>query len=149
MGAFQRDQHSRAYDAYARRALNAAVRSHHAKGRGVKVFIVSPAAQFGHRDRGGRTVNERAFTRAAYYLVVQVPRQLARARGGTTADAKPDWSLKLTWGRIENRGGRWGRSVGVRVYRRAAGRRHTARHPATAYTARPELQSRAAVESAG
>jgi len=115
------------------------------------VFIVSPAAQFGNLDRGGLTASERAFTRAAYYLVVQGPRQIARAQGATDAEiyAAPEWSLKLTWGKIENRGGRWGRSVGVRLYARAAGRRHTARHRDTAFTANRSLQSRAAVESAG
>jgi len=81
MGEFQRDQHSRQYDGYARKALLGAIRSRAAGGRGVRVFVVSPAAQFGNRDRGGLTVNERAFSRAAYYPVQQVPRQLARAKG--------------------------------------------------------------------
>lgn len=149
MGEFQRDQHSRQYDGYARKALLGAIRSRAAGGRGVRVFVVSPAAQFGNRDRGGLTVNERAFSRAAYYPVQQVPRQLARAKGLGREGAVYVWSLKLAWGKLENRRGRWGRTVGVRVFPYRAGRRHVARHADRAYTAHPELRSTAAVESAG
>jgi hypothetical protein len=76
-------------------------------------------------DRGGRTVNERAFTRAAYYPVYAVPR---------AAGELPLWSLKLAWGPIERRGDRYGRVVTVRLFRYASGYRH-ASQSASQYTA--------------
>lgn len=149
MAAWQRNPLSARYDAYARRLLLAAIRSRAERGRGVKAFIVSPAAEFRDLDSGGRTVHERELQRSLYYPVQQIPRQIARARGLGREGAVYDWSLKLRWGKIENRGGRWGRTLTVRVYRYSAGRRHVARHPDTAYTAHEELQSRAAPQRAG
>jgi hypothetical protein len=74
-------------------------------GRGVQAWIASPRAEFRARDRGGRTAHERAFTRAAYYLIF-------KGRSG--------WSLKLTWGTDADRRasayGKLARPVLVRLY---------------------------------
>lgn len=79
--------------------------------RGVLAHVASPRAEFRQLDRGGRTRHERAFTRAAYYLLVNVPRN----------EGLPSvWSLKLTWGDdLEpSSRDRLARPVTVRVYPR-------------------------------
>jgi hypothetical protein len=148
VAAFQRDPLSARYDTAARRALVAGIRAWRAGRGSVRVFIVSPGPQMRDLDRGGRTRNERAFTRACYYHVIQVPRQQARARGLPTYEARIDWSLKLTWGPVENRGGKYGRQARLRMFTKRGGHRHVKRNKGTAYTEHPELQSRAALESA-
>jgi hypothetical protein len=102
----QRDSLSVAYARHARAALVDAIGT--SPPRTARVFIASPGAEFTRTDRGGRTRHERAFTRAAYYEVQQVPR-----RTGTD----PQWSLRLDWGLIERRGHRYGRVVTVRMFR--------------------------------
>lgn len=112
------------WDRRARYALNRAVEAF-TVGQAAHVFIHSPGPQFRRLDRGGRTVNERAFTRAAYYPIYSVPRTLGEL---------PVWSLKLTWGPIERHGDRYGRTVAVRLFRYSAGYRHASRQ-ASQYTA--------------
>ena len=79
-------------------------------GRGVQAFIASPRAELRARDAGGRSAHERAFTRAAYYLVWRAPLNAGRI---------PDWSLHLAWGpdsTLEaSSHGRLARPVRVRV----------------------------------
>jgi hypothetical protein len=102
----QRDPLAVAYERHARAALVDAIRT--GPPRISRVFIASPGAEFTSTDRGGRTRHERAFTRAAYYEVQQVPR-----RTGTPQQ----WSLRLEWSLIERRGSRYGRVVTVRMFR--------------------------------
>ena len=130
-----RDRLSVAYDRQARRVLLAAIR---ARPAGYRVFVESPPAEFRDTDRANRTTHERAFTRAMYYHVVQVPRRRREPQ---------QWSLKLTWGPIERRGKRWGRHVTVKMFTVASGRRHTRQRPGTSYVERPELRSTAALSA--
>ncbi len=102
-----RDPLSVRYDRTVFRILRGAVEAH-SRRRGVATFVASPPAEFRALDKGGRTAHERAFTRAAYYRVVKVPEHLGQPQW---------WSLRLTWGPIERRGSRWGRTVQVRLYR--------------------------------
>jgi len=115
-----RDPLSVAYDTRARRVLLAAVQSHRDGGMGVTVFLPSPPREFRHLDRGGRTRHERQFQNALYYPVFSLPRQ---------ARELPQWSLKVTWGKITYHRGRWGRPARVRLYRYSAGYRHASQHP--------------------
>lgn len=112
------------WDRRARYALNMAARAH-AVNAGARLFIHSPGPQFRNLDRGGRTANERAFTRAVYYPVYAVPRQRREI---------PVWSLRLTWGAIERHGDRYGRVVEMRLFRYSSGYRHASRQ-ARQYTA--------------
>ena len=123
-GGPRRDPLSVKYDIPVRRALNAAVEAH-ARRRAAEVWVPSPPVQlFGQLDRGGRTPNERAFTRAAYYQVREVPK---------LAGEPIYWSLQLRWSPVYNRRGRWGRICYVRLrryysgagYSRTAGRRES------------------------
>ena len=79
-------------------------------GRGVQAWIASPRGEFRARDRGGRTAHERAFTRAAYYLIFK--------NGGEPG--RSGWSLRLTWGgdgdRRASAYGKLARPVLVRLY---------------------------------
>lgn len=109
----KRDPLSVRYDIPVRRALVAAVAAH-AQRRGAQVWVNSHPAHFRSVDRGGRTVEERAFTRAAYYQVREVPKHHGEA---------PYWSLQLSWSPIYKRSGnRWGRIVTVRLRRAHSGR---------------------------
>lgn len=130
MGA-RRDPLSVRYDGAVRDLMIRAARAHR-DGRGVQAWIASPRAEFRARDRGGRTAHERAFTRAAYYLVFRVPIRQGRA---------PDWSLKLTWGddgqRRASSAGRLARPVQVRLFRRSGARVRGAR-----WVDDPSLRSR-------
>ena len=105
--ATRRDPLSVHYDRSVKRAIRAAAEAHKVR-RGVTVWVSSPPAEFRALDERGRTVHERAFTRSAYYQVVSVPRALKVA---------PTWSLRLTWGPVAKRHGRWGRQVTIRLYR--------------------------------
>ncbi|MDA8318849.1 MAG: hypothetical protein M0030_03410 [Actinomycetota bacterium] len=109
----RRDPRSERYDAAAYRVLRAAAYAHR-YNRGVRTWIYSPAGQYreDQLDKGGRTANERAFIRACYYKVWREP---------INAGVVPAWSLKLTWGKLERRGRRYGRNVEVRLYKRASG----------------------------
>jgi hypothetical protein len=107
------------WDRRARYALNRAAEAF-AIGQPAKLFIHSPGPQFRSLDRGGRTANERAFTRAAYYPIQAVPRAMGEL---------PVWSLKLSWGPVERRGDRYGRVVSVRLFRYGSGYRHASRGP--------------------
>ncbi len=115
MGA-RRDPLSVRYDGVVRDLMIRAARAHR-DGRGVQAWIASPRGEFRARDRGGRTAHERAFTRAAYYLVFRVPLNRGQA---------PDWSLRLTWGddaqRRASSHGRLARPVQVRLFRRSGAR---------------------------
>lgn len=115
-----RDPLSAKYDVTARRNLEAAVEAH-SERRGVQVWVASPPAEFRDVDRGGRTRHERAFTRCCYWQVREVPLHHGQP---------VFWSLKLTWGPISKRGGRWGRVVTMRLFRAYAGRRHSLSRPA-------------------
>ena len=114
-----RDPLSVDYDPAVRRVLLAAIRERsRGNRRGARTFIYSPPRSFSRPDRGGRTADERAFTRAVYYQVRKVPEN---------AGIDPYWSVKITWGKIGRRGGRWGREAWVRVYAYGRGRRHAER----------------------
>ena len=114
-----RDALSVAYDARVRRVLLRAILARRER-KAVPVFVASPPRDFRHLDRGGRTAHERAFTRSAYYQVFRVPRM---------AGELPYYSLKLTWGPITFRNGRWGRVVRVRLFRYGSGYRHAQTRP--------------------
>lgn len=114
-----RDPLSVAYDQRVRRVLLRAIVARR-ENKAVPVFVASPPASFRRLDRGGRTAHERAFTRSAYYQVFKVPRN---------AGELPTYSLKLTWGPIAFRHGRWGRVVRVRLYRYGSGYRHAQSRP--------------------
>jgi hypothetical protein len=112
----ERDPLSVRYDGVVRQLMVRAARAHR-DGKSVQAWIASPRAEFRHRDKGGRTAHERAFTRAAYYLIFRTPIKEGQA---------PDWSLKLTWGddasRRASSGGRLARPVQVRLFRRQGAR---------------------------
>jgi hypothetical protein len=131
--AAERDPLSKRYDTMARRVLVAAIR---ARPSAYRVFVESPPREFRDTDQSGRTQHERAFTRSLYYHVVQIPRRRREPQ---------QWSLRLVWGPIERRGGRWGRRVTLRMFTVASGRRHTRKRPGTSYVERPELRSHAAL----
>ena len=84
-------------------------------GKGVLVWVASPRHQFRDKDGGGRTAEERAFTRAAYWQVWGLPRKT-----GTPMH----YSLKLTWGLelVPSSHGRRARAVQVRIYPRGKAR---------------------------
>ena len=112
----KRDPLSERYDIPVRRALEAAVAAH-ARRRGAQVWVNSHPAHYRNPDRGGRTVEERAFTRAAYYQVREVPK---------LAGEPIYWSLQLAWSPIYKRSGnRWGRIVTVRLRRYYSGARYS------------------------
>jgi hypothetical protein len=123
-----RDRLAAAYAAPARRALLAAINAdpHISSG-----YVTSPPREFRELDRGGRTPHERAFTRAAYYEVIQVPRRTGTPRR---------WSLQLDWGPIERRGERYGRTVKLRLFH-YGGRAYQAALRRGAYTSDPALRS--------
>ena len=106
----ERDPLSVRYDAVTWQVLTRAARASRSR-HGVRIWIASPVG--GARDKGGRTRNERAFTRSAYYRVFRVPLNVGQV---------PDWSLKLTWGSDADRkasaAGRLARPVVVRLYPR-------------------------------
>ena len=88
----------------------------HKQRRGAQVWVASQPVHFRNTDRGGRTVEERAFTRAAYYQVREVPK----------LNGEPIyWSLQLSWSPIYKRRGRWGRIVTVRLRRYYSGARYS------------------------
>ena len=99
-------------------------------------FVSSPVAEFRAPDKGGRTAHERAFQRSVYYQIFKVPRNEGIA---------PAWSAKVTWGKIERRGTRWGRAVRVRLYQYGRGYAHVAARPASSYTADDALKARPGV----
>ena len=116
-----RDPLSVRYDRAVRRALLAAIAAAR-QGRPASAWVASPGPEFRQLDRGGRTKHERAFTRSAYYQVINVPRQQGQ---------RAAWSLKLTWGPIENRRGRYGRTVQLRMFRAGSGARYAKALPAS------------------
>ena len=111
-----RDPLSVRYDGVVRDLILRAARAQRDR-HAVQAWIASPRAEFRHRDRGGRTQHERAFTRSCYYLVFRVPLNRGQA---------PEWSLKLTWGsdgdRKASSGGKLARPVLVRLYKRSQAR---------------------------
>jgi hypothetical protein len=111
----QRDPLSVRYDVPVRRGLEAAVAAHKQR-KGAAVWVASQPVHFRSTDRGGRTVEERAFTRAAYYQVREVPK---------LAGEPVYWSLQLQWSPIYKRGSRWGRIVTVRLRRYYSGARYS------------------------
>ena len=125
----ERDPLSERFDPAVRRALLAAIRARPASHA---VWVASPGPEFRSLDRGGRTSHERAFTRAAYYAVFRVP---------LNQGLVPDWSLRLTWGPIERRGSRYGRTVQLRMFTRRSGERHNARHPGQSWVQNEALRS--------
>lgn len=105
-----RDPLSVRYDGIVRQLAVRAARASRDR-RGVLVHIASPRAEFGRLDKGGRTAHERAFTRAAYYLIFKAP---------INAGQVPMWSLKLDWSDdlAASSGGRLARPVVFRLYPR-------------------------------
>jgi hypothetical protein len=103
-----RDPRSVEWDPFMRPILAQAVRAHRQR-KGVVVWVASPRAQFRHKDAGGRTAEERAFTRAAYWPVFGLPHKMG---------VPMVWSLYLTWGsQLESSShGRRARAVRVRLY---------------------------------
>ena len=123
-----RDRLAASYAAPARRALEAAIAADSKTSSG---YVASPGREFRNLDRGGRTAHERAFTRAAYSEVIQVPRRTGTPRR---------WSLQLDWGPIEKRGDKYGRVVRLRMFRYGS-RAYQAALARGAYTADPLLRS--------
>lgn len=123
-----RDRLAAAYAAPARRALEAAIAAESKTSHG---YVASPGREFRQLDRGGRTAHERAFTRAAYYEVIQVPRRTNTPRR---------WSLQLEWGPIEKRGAKYGRVVRLHMFRYGS-RAYQAALARGAYTSDPALRS--------
>ena len=127
---YARDPLSVAYDDAARQAVLRAARASR-QGRGVRVWVASSRRELRDPDAGGRTVHERAFSRAAYYLIWRVPLN----RG-----SMPEWSMKLTWGPDAelqpSSAGRLARPVTVRMWPRGA-----ARVSGPRWTDNPSLQS--------
>ncbi len=112
-----RDPLSLRYDGHVNDLMRRAARASRSQA-GVRAWIASPRGEFGRRDRGGRTPHERAFTRAAYYLIWRVP---------INAGVRQEWSLKLTWGTDADRRpgapGRLARPVVIRLFPRGQARR--------------------------
>ncbi len=127
---YARDPLSVQYDAAARQAVLRAARASR-QGRGVRVWVASTRRDLKYPDAGGRSAHERAFSRAAYYLIWRVPLN----RG-----ASPEWSLKLTWGSDAelqpSSQGRLARPVTLRMWPRNA-----ARVSGPRWTDNPALQS--------
>jgi hypothetical protein len=123
-----RDRLAAAYAAPARRALLAAIAAESKTSSG---YVASPGRELRNPDRGGRTAHERAFTRAAYYEVIQVPRRTKTPRR---------WSLQLEWGPVEKRGDKYGRTVRLRLFRYGS-RAYQAALSRGAYTSDPSLRS--------
>ena len=111
---YKRDPLSVRYDAAVRQVMLRAIRASPQR-RGVQAWIASSRGELRHPDAGGRSAHERAFTRAAYYLVFRLPLNMGEA---------PEWSLKLVWGEQlrASSGGRFARPVRVRIYPRAKAR---------------------------
>jgi hypothetical protein len=120
-----RDPLSVRYDPYVHDLIMRAARESR-QGRGVQAWIASPRAEFRARDQGGRTAHERAFTRAAYYLIFKNAGRYTSGKKGTEGEPS-GWSLKLTWGHDKDRrassGGRLARPVLVRLYPSGQARR--------------------------
>jgi hypothetical protein len=110
-----RDPRSVEWDDAMRPILIAAIRAMRQR-KGVVVWVASPRDQFRNKDGGGRTQEERAFTRCAYYWTWSVP---------NTAGVPRDYSLKLTWGDSlqPSSHGRRARACRVRLYKAGQGKR--------------------------
>jgi hypothetical protein len=108
----QRDPLSVRYDGVVHQLMVRAARAHRDR-KAVVAWVASPRGEFRHKDRGGRTSHERAFTRSAYYLIFK--------NGGEPG--RSGWSLKLEWGddgqRRASSAGRLARPVKVRLFARA------------------------------
>ena len=136
---YERDPLSIRYDATARQAVMRAISAGRNR-RGVQVWVASTTRELGSPDAGGRTAHERAFTRAAYYLVWRAPINAGRI---------PDWSLKLTWGPDSalqpSSAGRMARPVRLRIFPRRGprgGREHGHGLPRPRqWAGNPDLQS--------
>ena len=115
-GTGVRDPRSVEYDPAVRSVLIQAIRAMRSR-HGVIVWVASPRQQFRAKDAGGRTSEERAFTRAAYYQVFAIPRKQG---------VRPDYSLKLTWGDAlePSSHGRRARACRVRLYKYGSGYTH-------------------------
>jgi hypothetical protein len=109
-----RDPRSVDWDDYVRPILIRAIRASRQR-KSVVIWIASPRAQFRDKDQGGRTAEERAFTRSAYWQVFGLPHKYG---------AEMDWSLRLAWGdRLYDTGyGRRARACQVRVWPRGQAR---------------------------
>ena len=130
---YERDPLSIRYDATARQSVMRAIAAGR-RGRGVQVWVASGRGEAA--DAGGRTPHERAFSRAAYYLVWRAPINAGRI---------PDWSLKLIWGPDSameaSSHGRMARPVRLRVWPRGGakgGREFAYAMPAARQWARNE-----------
>lgn len=120
----QRDALSVRYDRTARHILLTAIRAHQQnprQPRAARVWVHSPGREYRDLDHGGRTASERALMRAIYYQTWRQP---------INAGVPPTWSPDLEWGRVERRGGRYGRHLKVRLYLARSGHRHASGKPA-------------------
>jgi len=109
----ERDPRSVDYDPAVRALMVQAIRAMRTR-HGVVAWIASPRYQFRRKDDGGRTAEERAFTRSAYWAVFGLPKKLG---------VPQTYSLKLTWGDAlqPSSHGRLARPVQVRLYPRQHG----------------------------
>jgi len=114
----RRDPLSVHYDGYVRVIMIRAARASR-NGKGVRVWIASPRGEFSHPDPRGLTRHERAFSRAAYYLIFRVPMNQYKLGGDP-----PQWSLKLRWTNEirPSSGGRMARGANIRLFPRGQAR---------------------------
>ena len=124
----ERDPLSVRYDRTTGIALRQAIK---VRPREQPVFVATPGPALRQLDAGGRTPNERAFTRSAYYRVRSAP---------IKAGQPVQWSLKMTWGKLERRGGRYGRVVRLRMFPYSSGAKHAKANPRSSWLERPELR---------
>jgi hypothetical protein len=107
----QRDPLSVVYDPMVRDVLILAIRRHRNHQRGPIAWVASPRREFRQLDRGGLTAHERAFTRAAYYVVFKAPRN---------AGTPVHYSLVMEWDKTRKLPaprGQVARSVRVQIYK--------------------------------
>ena len=135
MAPVQRDPLSVRYDAAARRVLLASIRKQQSGRPGwTYIWVASPGREVRDLDPGGLTRHERAFRRALFYPVVQIPRRQGIPQ---------QWSLRTEMvDGFERRGSRYGRRCRVRIYRYGSGYRKVSRNPASSYVNDPRLRSR-------
>lgn len=106
-----RDPLSVAYDPAVRPVLIQAIRHLRSKRRGPLVWIASTRAELRQLDKGGRTRQERAFMRSAYYHTWREP---------LNRHVNPPYALTMDWGTTlePSSRGRFARAVRVTLHKR-------------------------------
>ena len=137
MARFQRDPLSEGYDGAARDVVSRAVRAYSRSPVKARPLWVRGHQDLIHgtgEDRGGRTRDERAFTRALYH----------EPRIHQMSKDKPEavWSLRIEW--LGREGGR--SAFRVRVFPDTSGARHArnlrgGKHSTRSYARNPGLRS--------